>query len=211
MNNKQRDGFTFYRSFRDSIEYADPAEQLILYKAVADYALDGVEPDLATLGRLGLMCWTSLKPNVRAGFARFKNGCKGGAPAGNQNARKTTKNQPKNNLKTSNTFINVDENVNENIECKGDCKGDKVATKRVAFVAPTRDALCVFIRENGLTDIDADEFLDYYTANGWKVGHGPMKDWKAAARNWNRRNKEFTNDKKTTNHETKSRYAAFEL
>lgn len=31
------------------------------------------------------------------------------------------------------------------------------------------------------------KFMDYYTANGWKAGKNPMKDWKATARNWVRR------------------------
>jgi hypothetical protein len=33
-------------------------------------------------------------------------------------------------------------------------------------------------------DVEAERFVDFYTANGWKVGKNPMKDWKAAARNW---------------------------
>jgi hypothetical protein len=28
--------------------------------------------------------------------------------------------------------------------------------------------------------------MDHYTANGWKVGKNPMKDWKAAVRQWER-------------------------
>lgn len=39
-------------------------------------------------------------------------------------------------------------------------------------------------RNNG---IDADEFVDFYTAKGWKVGNQPMKDWKAAVRTWEKR------------------------
>ena len=29
---------------------------------------------------------------------------------------------------------------------------------------------------------------NYYEANGWRVGKNPMKDWKAAARNWMKNN-----------------------
>lgn len=32
--------------------------------------------------------------------------------------------------------------------------------------------------------VDAERFLNYYEANGWKVGKNPMKDWKAAVRTW---------------------------
>ena len=35
--------------------------------------------------------------------------------------------------------------------------------------------------------IDAQQFVDFYAAKGWKVGSAPMKDWQAAARNWARR------------------------
>ena len=94
---KQREGFTFYRSFRDTIEQMGvEADQLRIYKALADYALDGIEPDPDTLTRLGLLCWTALRPIVHAGRKNYLNGIKGGAPKGNANARKTTQKQPKN-------------------------------------------------------------------------------------------------------------------
>ena len=32
--------------------------------------------------------------------------------------------------------------------------------------------------------------MDYYEANGWKVGRNPMKDWKAAVRTWEKRDKQ---------------------
>ena len=35
--------------------------------------------------------------------------------------------------------------------------------------------------------MDAERFVDYYTANGWMVGRSRMRDWQAAARNWARR------------------------
>lgn len=38
----------------------------------------------------------------------------------------------------------------------------------------------------------ADAFFDHFESNGWKVGgRAPMKDWRAAARNWMRRQKNF--------------------
>lgn len=39
-------------------------------------------------------------------------------------------------------------------------------------------------RNNG---VDANKWYDYYTANGWKVGRNPMKDWKATVRTWERK------------------------
>jgi|SRR5215831_16860717 len=40
-------------------------------------------------------------------------------------------------------------------------------------------------------DLDAQAFIDHYEANGWRVGRVPMKDWRAAVRNWKRRAPEF--------------------
>lgn len=44
-----------------------------------------------------------------------------------------------------------------------------------------------FCRTQGLQLVDAQRFVDYYEANGWKVGRNPMRSWQAAARNWQRR------------------------
>jgi hypothetical protein len=37
--------------------------------------------------------------------------------------------------------------------------------------------------------VDANKFVDYYTANGWKVGRNHMQDWKAAIRVWETKEK----------------------
>ena len=43
-----------------------------------------------------------------------------------------------------------------------------------------------------LYEIDAQAFVDHYDACGWVVGKNkPMRDWKAAVRNWVRRQSEF--------------------
>lgn len=38
--------------------------------------------------------------------------------------------------------------------------------------------------------IDAAQFIDYYSANGWMVGKSRMKDWRAAIRTWESRRRE---------------------
>lgn len=41
----------------------------------------------------------------------------------------------------------------------------------------------------------ADAFYDHYESNGWKIGgKSPMKDWKAAVRNWIRNSKKWSNN-----------------
>jgi len=52
-------------------------------------------------------------------------------------------------------------------------------------VAAEGFALNLFAGESG-------RFFDHFTSNGWRVGgRGPMKDWKAALRNWQRNAEKF--------------------
>lgn len=50
---------------------------------------------------------------------------------------------------------------------------------------PTIEEVKAYCQERG-NQVDPERFIDYYTANGWKVGKNPMKDWKAAVRTWER-------------------------
>ena len=66
-----------------------------------------------------------------------------------------------------------------------DKKGvDKNAHAR--FIPPTVEAVDEYCRSRG-NRVNAQRFVDYYSANGWKVGKNPMKDWKAAVRTWEQR------------------------
>ena len=51
------------------------------------------------------------------------------------------------------------------------------------FRPPTVEEVSEYCRErrNG---VDPQRFINHYSSNGWKVGKNPMKDWRAAVRNW---------------------------
>ena len=51
------------------------------------------------------------------------------------------------------------------------------------FVKPTLEEVSAYCKERN-NNIDAQRFIDFYESKGWKVGNTPMKDWKAAVRNW---------------------------
>ena len=81
--------------------------------------------------------------------------------------------------------------TNTNVLVEGEsppAKEKKKATRKV-FVKPTPLEIQSYVDEHNL-QIDPERFFDYYEGNGWKVGKNPMKDWKATARNWSRRNEE---------------------
>ena len=61
-----------------------------------------------------------------------------------------------------------------------------------AFVKPTLQEVTAYCQERS-NSISAETFLDHYTANGWRVGKAPMKDWRAAVRTWERLQGQFSN------------------
>ena len=57
------------------------------------------------------------------------------------------------------------------------------------FIPPTAEEVAEYCRERG-NSIDPEEFIDFYTANGWVQGKGkPIKDWKACIRTWESKRK----------------------
>lgn len=82
-------------------------------------------------------------------------------------------------------------------ECDSDFENDiepekkrENREKKPRFSPPSLDQVAEECKAKGYT-FDPEHFISYYESNGWKVGRNPMKDWKAAARNWqSRENKE---------------------
>ena len=64
---------------------------------------------------------------------------------------------------------------------------DKPPTRH-RFSPPSVEDVREYCKEKGY-NVDPERFVDYYTSNGWKVGRNPMKDWKAAARTWAKKEK----------------------
>lgn len=89
-------------SFYEAMKALPDNERLQLYDAICEYSLNGVAPQ--TLPVVANSLFIVMKPNIDSSNRRYNasalNGKKGGAPRGNQNAKKQPKNnqtkQPKN-------------------------------------------------------------------------------------------------------------------
>lgn len=100
-----------------------------------------------------------------------------------------------NNINNNNTINNINNNI---------IMDTKVSTTK-KFIPPTVEEVKEYCIERN-NNVDAERFIDYYTANGWKVGKNSMKDWKAAVRTWERRSDNGgynTNSKKDTEYDPK--------
>jgi DnaD/phage-associated family protein len=117
-----RDSFIFYKSFYDSIKELDPLDQAQIYNAIFYYQFEGHEPKLNGVAK---SIFTLIVPQLDANNKRYINGCKGGAPKGNQNA---TKKQPKNNQDLTKKQHNENDNVNDN---ENDNDTDSIITNTI--------------------------------------------------------------------------------
>lgn len=89
----------------------------------------------------------------------------------------------------------------------------KRKTARTAFAPPTITDVQNYADSKGYK-LDAERFVDYYSSKGWTVGKSPMKDWRAAVRNWAKNDRASPAKNTFTNFEHRSdnasKYAALE-
>ena len=75
--------------------------------------------------------------------------------------------------------LEIDKEIDKEIDNK--CASTKQKRKR--FVKPTISDIKQYCSEKNIS-INAQQFIDYYESNGWKVGRNSMKDWQATVRRW---------------------------
>ena len=75
---------------------------------------------------------------------------------------------------------------------------DKTQTAKAhRFTPPTVEEVAAYCKERN-NGIDAEAFVAYYEANGWRAGRNPMRSWKAAVQYWERRNVNGTGNNRST-------------
>jgi hypothetical protein len=100
----------------------------------------------------------------------------------------------------NNKHINIKtiEGENSPSELSNTLKSKKMKIQN--FTIPDLQEVKSYFLEKENTIIEAEKFYNYFESNGWLVGgKTKMKDWKAAARNWIMRSKEFQKEKQPTN------------
>lgn len=61
------------------------------------------------------------------------------------------------------------------------------------FVPPTYEEVKAYCDERK-NHVDANKFIDFYESKGWMIGKNKMKNWQAAVRTWEQKDKEKDND-----------------
>ena len=152
---------------------------------------------------------------------RSEAGKRGGRPLKNNELKESNEKQKKQLLseksKKSNCPLNDNDNVNDNdisfLEKKKQ-KSDAAVSDlenensespietlqalkeqsgggRKKFTIPTPEEVQAYCdeRNNGIL---GQQFCDFYSSKGWKIGSQPMKDWKAAVRTWEMRKRDHS-------------------
>ena len=173
----------YLKVFTDFISSLDPlgdAECGRLFKAMLEYAKTGQEPDLRGNERF---IWPTAKQSIDRDANTYSRKVDAAQKA--TEARKRNDNERKRNDNVNECYVYAQGKDKDKDKDK-DKREEAIASKRksaVRFIPPTIDEVAAYCRERG-NSVDAERFVDFYTAKGWKVGKNPMKDWKAAVRTW---------------------------
>lgn len=190
-----RGSMVFYQSFAKAIKLMPKDKQLDALWAIIDYGLDGEEPDPET-DVYTMMVFEMAKPQIDSNVKRKVNGSSGGRPKtyGYEDEKPVVTESENHRLSDEKPNVNVNENVNVK---ENDKKKDTNVSKEKRFAPPTPENVSEYCREMGYTHVDANKFVDTFSAKGWRVGktNTPMKDWKASVRNWERQEKEWREEK----------------
>jgi predicted phage replisome organizer len=74
-----------------------------------------------------------------------------------------------------------------------------IRAKTTKFIPPSVEEVADYCFERGNT-VNPETFVDFYSAKGWMLGKNKMKDWKAAVRTWERKEKEQPNRTQKSNY-----------
>lgn len=81
----------------------------------------------------------------------------------------------------------IDKDIDKDIDKRKEVSKD--TSKRKNFIPPTVDEVTAYCQERE-NYVDPEKFIDFYASKGWMVGSNKMKDWKAAVRTWEKKDKE---------------------
>lgn len=180
------DKFMFFENFKTTADKLPDDLRLKFYDALTDYAFSGKEPEDAVIAALV----NALKPSLDKIDGRVNNG-------GNHNPKGTNQHKVESKEVNSGQFevnsgqfrsipLETETETETEKKEKDTLKGiQKEKPENKKFIKPTLAEVQAYCRERQ-NNVDAERWLDYYEANGWKVGKNPMKDWRAAVRTWER-------------------------
>lgn len=195
--------FILYCDVGQHLELLSNEDAGLLFKGIVHYADTGDPPKLPPMAT---MAFSFIRAQIDRDQEKWNNtrekrraaGKSGGIKSGESRHRDTEANEANassfkqnqaDEADNANATVPVNGNVPVNV-IKIESKADKPPHPR--FTPPSEDDAIAYFCEQGSSAVEAQSFIDYFAANGWKIGgRASMKDWQAAARNWIRRSGQY--------------------
>lgn len=182
-----KNSFIIYHKYRKSLEDLTNEQVGILFRAIFDYEIDGIEPKFA--GELQ-MAFKFIRQDLDFNSDKYENicernrvnGAKGGRPRNPVGFTETQKTQmvlekPK----------KADNEYDIDIDIDNDILNKKESVKRKN---PTLEEVKEYAKSRNRLDL-ADKFYDYFTAGNWVDSKGnKVKNWKQKFITWENKNEE---------------------
>lgn len=201
-NKSIKKSFVLMRDLLSTVDLMTDEEAGKVLKAIINH-VDGIDVNLP---RELIFAFTPIRNQLNRDMDKYDkfvdkqrvNGAKGGRPK----KPKPNPNNPSLILETQanpNNLVTVTDNVNDTVNVNDN------KSKHSRFAPPSKQELEGYIAEKNLL-MDSDSFIDFYQSKGWQVGKNKMKDWKASARNWARKNNNGNNNERTQPTSRATRY-----
>lgn len=195
-----REYVCLYHSYLKSVEPLNDAERGRLFTACLTYSMTGAEPDLRGNERF---VWPTIREQIDRDTKKYSDFCK----KQQKNIRKrwdTTVYDGTSGIPDDTKHTKEKEKEKENILSSPNVEDSIARTPaRKRFTPPTLAEVTAYCRERQ-NAVDPQRFIDYYTANGWKVGKNSMKDWKAAVRTWEGKQRDSATAQRSSLDETRA-------
>ena len=195
-----REYVCLYHSYLKSVEPLNDAERGRLFTACLTYSMTGAEPDLRGNERF---VWPTIREQIDRDTKKYSDFCK--KQQGNIRKRwDTTVYDGTSGIPDDTKHTKEKEKEKENILSSPNVEDSIARTPaRKRFTPPTLAEVTAYCRERQ-NAVDPQRFIDYYTANGWKVGKNSMKDWKAAVRTWEGKQRDSATAQRSSLDETRA-------
>lgn len=179
--------FTWFPKLTDTVAKVPEELRGSLLWALVRYGTYGEEPELE---------WPldAIFESLREDIANSKT-CRSNGKSGGRGNKKAASDETKPPFSEAETILcECGKGGLEDAEPKPDqtspVQSKPEVVKRKRFKPPTPQEADAYAeewcRENGYdpSGFSGCKFTDFYASKGWMVGKSPMRDWKAAARNW---------------------------
>jgi hypothetical protein len=191
-----RDSFIMYTENAEQIDMLNDEQAGVLLKAVMHYQMGLDVPEMD--GMVSIV-FSVLRQRLDRDSAKYEEVCEKRKEAGRKakKANAVSEEAKKANAfsdgaKEANAFseeqkkqMHPDNDPDNDNDPDIKEKVNQKEKRRSPFRPPTLEEVKEYCKERG-NHVDAERFVDFYSAKSWMIGKNKMSDWKAAVRTWER-------------------------